>query len=102
MLSKAFPLSPDQVVLPGDKSKHTEKADEAADYVMGKTDKKPAFKFEVKRKLLVSDSKKPTNLKGRKVVNETNHLIEFDNHSQEVIQFPCIEDIDKIKVALGL
>ena len=46
LLSKAFPLSPDQIILPGDKSSHTDKANKAADYVMGKTDKKPAFKFK--------------------------------------------------------
>lgn len=47
LLSKAFPLSANQINLPGDKTEHNATDNQAADYVQGKTDKKPfALKFK--------------------------------------------------------
>ena len=58
--------------------------------------------YDAQRKKLFTDYKKPINLRGRKVVKETNHAIIFDNNSVDTIQFPCPDDITKIKTELGL
>lgn len=58
--------------------------------------------FNAKREKVFTDYKKPINLRGRKVVKETNHAIIFDNNSVDTIQVPCSQDIIKIKAALNL
>jgi len=58
--------------------------------------------YEKRRKEVLANFQKPTTLNGRKIKKVTKHCITYEDGALDIIEFPCLDDIKKIKAKLGL